>query len=96
MTGPLFLGLDLSTQQLKAAIIDEKGNLIHEGAVHFDRDLPEFGTTNGALKGDLPGEVYSPVILWIRALDVLMERLKALNVLFQDIVAVSGAAQVRI
>lgn len=95
MSGPLFLGFDLSTQQLKAAIIDEKGNLVHESAVHFDRDLSEFGTTNGALAGELPGEVYCPVIVWIEAVDLLMTRLKDANVQFAQIVAISGAAQVR-
>ena len=94
MSNPLFLGFDLSTQQLKAALIDRNGQLVHESAVHFDRDLPQFGTTNGALHGDQPGEVYCPVVVWIEALDVLMNRLSAAHVSFDRVVAVSGAAQV--
>jgi xylulokinase len=94
MTGPLFLGFDLSTQQLKAAVINESGALVNESAVHFDRDLPQFGTTNGALHDGHPGEVYCPVIVWIEALDLLMDKLKKNGVDFKHIVAISGAAQV--
>jgi len=94
MTGPLFLGFDLSTQQLKAAIIDRHGALIHESSVHFDRELSSYGTTGGALHGELPGEVYCPVIVWIDALDLLMNKMKLSGVDFSAIVAVSGAAQV--
>jgi xylulokinase len=94
MTGPLFLGLDLSTQQLKAAIIDHSGALQHESSVHFDRELSSFGTTNGALHGEEPGEVYCPVVVWIEAIDLLMDKMKKSGVDFSAIVAVSGAAQV--
>jgi xylulokinase len=94
MSGPSFLGFDLSTQQLKAAVIDEHGALIHESSVHFDRELPSYGTTNGTLHGELPGEVYCPVIVWIDALDLLVNKMKQSGVEFSTIVAVSGAAQV--
>jgi xylulokinase len=94
MAGPLFLGFDLSTQQLKAAIIDRHGALIHEDSVHFDRELSSYGTTGGALHGELPGEVYCPVIVWIDALALLMNKMKRSGVDFSTIVAVSGAAQV--
>lgn len=96
MSGPLFLGFDLSTQQLKAAIIDQSGALQHESSVHFDRELSKFGTTNGALHGEEPGEVYCPVIVWIEALDLLMDKMKQAGVNFSAIVAISGAAQVSI
>jgi hypothetical protein len=54
---PLFLGLDLSTQQLKAVIISEDATVVHESAVHFDNDLPQYKTTNGAILGPAEGEV---------------------------------------
>lgn len=94
MSAPLFLGFDLSTQQLKAAIIDESGALQHESSVHFDRELPSYGTTNGALHGEEAGEVYCPVALWVEALDLLMDKMKKAGVNFSAIVAISGAAQV--
>jgi xylulokinase len=92
---PTFFGLDLSTQQLKAALITQDGTLLHEQSVHFDRDLAHFGTTNGAIQGDEDGEVYCPVVLWIEALDLLMHRLKASDeVDFSQIRGIGGAAQV--
>ena len=93
--GPLFLGLDLSTQQLKAIVCAEDGSVVHETAVNFDRDLPSYGTKNGAVFGALRGEVTSPVAMWVDALDLLFERMRADNVKFGQILGISGAGQVR-
>ncbi|KAJ7494715.1 hypothetical protein B0H11DRAFT_2003100 [Mycena galericulata] len=90
---PLFLGLDLSTQQLKAVIVSEDAAVVHESAVHFDKDLPQYGTTNGAILGPAEGEVTSPVAMWLDAVDLLMERLKQDGIRFGEIVAISGAGQ---
>jgi xylulokinase len=56
---PTFLGLDLSTQQIKAVLVTEDSNVVHESAVAFDADLPHHGTKSGALHGP-DGEVTSP------------------------------------
>ncbi|KAG9045931.1 hypothetical protein FS837_005406 [Tulasnella sp. UAMH 9824] len=94
MLPPLFLGLDLSTQQLKASIIDEAENLLYEEYIHFDSDLPHHGTQNGAHYGDREGEVTCPVVVWLEAMDVLFDRLtEKHSVDFGRILAVSGAAQ---
>ncbi|KAL1944885.1 hypothetical protein VTO73DRAFT_2505 [Trametes versicolor] len=90
---PLFLGLDLSTQGLKAVLIDEEGAPVHESAVHFDRDLPSYGTTNGAIRGPGAGEVTSPVCMWLDAYDLIMERMRAAGVDFSRIVGISGDGQ---
>ncbi|KAJ7903549.1 hypothetical protein B0H14DRAFT_2665354 [Mycena olivaceomarginata] len=90
---PLFLGLDLSTQQLKAVIISEDATVVHESAVHFDNDLPEYKTTNGAIRGPAEGEVTSPVAMWLDAIDLLMERMKKAGIQFGEIAAISGAGQ---
>lgn len=91
---PLFLGLDLSTQQLKAVLISDDSTVVHESAVHFDNDLPKYGTTNGAIRGPGQGEVTSPVAMWLDAIDLLMERMATSGVDFKKIVAISGAGQV--
>ncbi|KAI0063974.1 actin-like ATPase domain-containing protein [Artomyces pyxidatus] len=91
--GPLFLGLDLSTQQLKAILISEDSVVVHDVAVGFDRDLPHYGTTNGAIRGPGEGEVTSPVALWVEAMDLLMQRMKDAGVDFGKIAGVSGAGQ---
>ncbi|KAJ7227175.1 hypothetical protein GGX14DRAFT_530950 [Mycena pura] len=90
---PFFLGLDLSTQQLKAVLIAEDATVVHESAVHFDNDLPQYATKNGAILGPVEGEVSSPVAMWLDALDLLVERMKYAGVQFGDIAAISGAGQ---
>ncbi|KAF5383796.1 hypothetical protein D9615_003543 [Tricholomella constricta] len=93
LTGPLFLGLDLSTQQLKAIVIAQDATLVHESAVHFDNDLPSYGTTNGAVCGPGDREVTSPVAMWLEAIDLLFDRLKNAGVEVRAISAISGAGQ---
>ncbi|THV05557.1 actin-like ATPase domain-containing protein [Dendrothele bispora CBS 962.96] len=90
---PLFLGLDLSTQQLKAVLVQEDCSIVHESSVHFDHDLPSYGTVNGAIKGPAPGEVTSPVAMWLDAYDLLMQRMKDSGIDFRDIMSISGAGQ---
>ena len=94
-TNPHFLGLDLSTQQIKAVLLDEHSEIVHEAAVHFDRDLPQYGTTNGAIRGPDEGEVTSPVKMWLEAIDLLFQRLKDDGIEFSSIASISGAGQVR-
>ena len=91
---PLFLGLDLSTQGLKAVLITEDSQVVHESSVRFDNDLPQYGTVNGAIRGPGDGEVTSPVKMWLDAIDLLMDRIKAAGVHFNRILGVSGDGQV--
>lgn len=94
-TDLLFLGLDLSTQSLKGILLGKDLKVIqHQAAVHFDRDLPHYGTTNGAIQGPGKGEVTSPVQMWLEAVDLLFERLHDGGVDFGAVAAVSGAGQV--
>ncbi|XP_059488601.1 xylulose kinase-like [Neocloeon triangulifer] len=95
--GPLFLGLDLSTQQLKAVIVDENLQVVHEAHVQYDNELPEFRTQGGfnTSKAKVP-EVTACPNMWLKALDILMDRLRVnwgQGELFGRIKGVSGAAQ---
>jgi sugar (pentulose or hexulose) kinase len=40
-----YLGIDCSTQSLKAVCLDEEGAVVAEALVNFDRDLPEYKTS---------------------------------------------------
>lgn len=91
---PLFLGLDLSTQGLKAVLITEESNVVHESCVRFDQDLPHYGTTNGAIIGPGQGEVTSPVVMWLEAFDLIMAKMKTAGVDFTRILGISGDGQV--
>lgn len=92
---PLFLGLDLSTQGLKAVLITEESEVVHESAVNFDRELPHYGTTNGAVKGPEEGEVTSPVRMWLEAIDLIVSKMKTAGVNLGRIMGISGDGQVR-
>ncbi|KAF5295975.1 hypothetical protein FQA39_LY12747 [Lamprigera yunnana] len=89
-----FLGLDLSTQQLKAVVLNNNFEQIHYAAVHFDNDLPEFRTHSGVIHDKSnPRVVTAPTLMWVKALDILMDRLTVCGVDYSKIVAISGAAQ---
>jgi len=93
MSSPLYLGLDSSTQSLKAVAIDDRLDIVAEFAVNFDADLPEFKTSGGVHRGADGLTVTSPPLLWVAALDLLFGRMKAANFPFARVVAVSGSGQ---
>lgn len=90
---PTFLGLDLSTQSLKAIIISSGCRILHEHAVSFEHDLPHYNTIGGTVRGP-NGQVTSPVEMWLEAFDLLFDRMKTADVDFSKIAAISGAGQV--
>ncbi|KAL9537360.1 hypothetical protein MBANPS3_011845 [Mucor bainieri] len=85
-----YLGLDLSTQQLKCTLINEKHDIVWEKAVNFDKDLPEFKTKHGAIVND--NIVTSPTLMWVKAMDLLMQALKETPYI-ESIRGISGAGQ---
>ena len=88
----LFLGFDLSTQSLKSVIIDENLKTIYSDAVIYSKDLSHYNTENGVIHLET-GEYVSPVLMFIEALDLILERMKNLNIPFESIVGISGSAQ---
>lgn len=96
MFAPLFLGFDLSTQALKASAISiGSDQVLVSATVNFDKDLPHHNTSNGSIvspAGD--GEITTPVVLFLEAIDLVMQRLKDAGLEFGRILAVGGAAQV--
>ncbi|KAJ3611451.1 hypothetical protein NHX12_021466 [Muraenolepis orangiensis] len=72
----LYMGFDFSTQQLKVMAIDGTLTVVHQGNVQFDSELPEFGTQGGVhIQADRL-TVTSPVLMWIKALDLLLDKMK--------------------
>jgi len=98
MTYPLddlFLGLDCSTQALKASLLSSTLDVISELAVNFDADLTSYGTTGGVLHGpEGTGEVYSPVMLIVEAMDLLFERIQKAGWDVGKIRGIAAAGQV--
>lgn len=93
MAGPLFLGFDSSTQQLKALVIDKDLKVVTEASVHFDNDLPEFKTQGGVHQHEDKLTVTAPTLLWVKAFDLVLQRLKEKALEFGSIACVSGTGQ---
>ncbi|OLY81961.1 Xylulose kinase [Smittium mucronatum] len=89
----LFLGLDLSTQQLKGVVIRDDFTFVYETLVVFDLELPQYKTTKGRVLHK-NGVVTSPVLMWVDAISLLFCKLKnGLGDRIADIASIGGAAQ---
>jgi xylulokinase len=95
-TSKLALGLDLSTQQLKIVAVDIANlETFYEKSLTFESDLAHYKTTKGVYNNDEDHEVYSPVEMWIEAVDVILDKMKQDHFPFERVVVISGAGQVR-
>ncbi len=89
-----YLGLDSSTQSMKALVIDaESGKIIASALVNFGKDLPEFGCPEGVLTNADPLVKHSPPRMWLAALDLVLARLQQSGAPMAGIQAVSGDGQ---
>lgn len=88
----MFLGFDFSTQQLKSIVIDEKREVKYEAHVSFDHDLPEFRTHKGVVRSEKK-VVTAPVLMWVKAVDMILEKLRVCGADFSKVIAISGTAQ---
>lgn len=93
-TNSTYLGFDLSTQQLKAVVVDNDLNILHQTSVQFDNDLPEFRTYGGVIqKKSEPHVVVAPTLMWVKAIDMILDKLRVCGVDFSKVAAISGCAQ---
>lgn len=88
-----YLGLDFSTQRLKGIIVDYDLNVLLEESVEFDSVLPEFRTHKGVIHSKDGKTVTAPTIMWVKAMDVLLDKLQVAGADFGKLTAVSGSAQ---
>ncbi|OVA04189.1 Carbohydrate kinase [Macleaya cordata] len=90
----LFLGFDSSTQSLKATVLDSNLNIVTSDAVHFDSELPHYETKDGVYRDPSGnGRIVSPTLMWVEALDLLLEKLTKSKLDCGRISAVSGSGQ---
>lgn len=93
-SSPLYLGFDLSTQQLKAIVISSDLKVVAEEKVDFDADFgAKYGIKKGVLTNEAEGEVYAPVAMWLEAVDLVLSRLKETKCSIKDIKGISGSCQ---
>ncbi|KAM4028971.1 xylulose kinase isoform 2-T4 [Anomaloglossus baeobatrachus] len=79
--------------QLKVIAVNEQLLVIYEDNVHFDKNLPEFGTQGGVHVHSDKLTVTSPVLMWLRALDCILDRMKSSGFNFSKVKALSGTGQ---
>ncbi|XP_076146623.1 xylulose kinase isoform X1 [Alosa pseudoharengus] len=91
--GSCYLGFDFSTQQLKVVAIHEDLDLIHQNNVQFDSELKEFRTQGGVHIHADGLTVTSPVLMWVKALDMILDKMKAAGFDFSCVRALSGSGQ---
>ena len=91
--GPLYLGFDLSTQQLKGLAVTAELKVVFEAKFDFDADAVGFNIEKGVITNEEEHEVYAPVALWLQALDTVLQRLKDKGIDFARVKGISGAGQ---
>ena len=92
----LYLGLDSSTQSLSAILLEVDGSrrrVAFESSIAFDETFPHYGTRHGVLPSDDPTVATSPPLLWVEALELMMQRLQRSGLDLSQLAAISGSAQ---
>jgi xylulokinase len=75
-----YLGLDSSTQSLKALVIDTDTGTIHSSAtVHFGSDLPQYASPDGVLANPDSTIKHANPLMWLEALDLVLRKLSDAN-----------------
>jgi xylulokinase len=90
---PLYLGLDSSTQGLKAEIINTETAEIISESVNFGQELPEYKSPSGVLDNPDPLVCHANPMMWLAALDLLLEKLVKNGAPLGDIEGISGSGQ---
>ena len=90
----LYLGLDSSTQGIKAVLIDpQAGRIAASAAVNYGQDLPEYGCPEGVLAHPDPLVKHAPPLLWVAALDLVLARLHQQGAPMGEVRGISGSGQ---
>ena len=91
--GSLYLGFDLSTQQLKGLAVSSDLKVEYEAKFDFDADSRGFNIKKGVMTNEAEHEVFAPVALWLQALDSVLQRLRDQGLDFRRVRGISGAGQ---
>jgi xylulokinase len=90
----LFAGFDVSTQGCKLVVIDRvAGDVVFVGAVSYDEDLPAYATRDGVIQDVVEGASESDPLMWLAAVELVLERLRSSAVPIEEIRCVSVSGQ---
>jgi len=91
---PQYLGLDSSTQSLSALLIDtDTGKVVADNCVNFGERLPQYNSPKGFLPNDDASIKHSDPLMWVDALDLLLQEMRDAGVDFSKVRGISGAGQ---
>lgn len=90
---PLYLGFDLSTQQLKGLVVNSDLKVVNLSKFDFDADSTGFPIKKGVMANESEHEVFAPVAMWLQALDGVLNGLKKQGLDFSRVSGISGAGQ---
>jgi len=89
-----YLGIDSSTQSLKGLVINPSaGQIVGDASVNFKADLPQYNCPDGVLANADPLVKHADPLMWLAALDLMLERLQRSGVAMADIAAIGGDGQ---
>jgi xylulokinase len=89
-----FLGLDSSTQSLSALLIDaDTGKVVADRSVNFGERLPRYKSPKGFLAHPDEAVKHSDPLMWVEALELVLDDLRAAGVDLGTVRAISGAGQ---
>lgn len=81
-------------RSLKVTVLDANLNIVAKEVVHFDSELSHYKTKDGIYRDpSVNGRIVSPTIMWVEALDLILQKLQKSNLNFGKIAAVSGSGQ---
>ncbi len=90
----LFAGLDVSTQSCKLVVLDwTSQSTIHMDTIVYDRDLPQYHTLNGVIQGVESGISESDPLMWLEAVDLVLDRMKEIPLPQDKIRCISVSGQ---
>lgn len=91
--GPLYIGFDLSTQQLKGLVVTSDLKVVYLAKFDFDADAKGYDVDKGVQTNEAEREVFAPVAMWLQAFDGVLQRLKDQGLDFGKVKGISGAGQ---
>ncbi|KAF8668898.1 hypothetical protein HU200_052102 [Digitaria exilis] len=87
------LTLSCLCRSMKATVLNNELAIVASEIVNFDSELPHYKTEGGVYRDSADdGHIFSPTIMWVEALELLLEKLKS-KIDFSKVVAVSGSGQ---
>lgn len=90
----IFMGIDAGTQSIKAELIDvAAGKIIFSEQVHFGKELPDYASPNGFIPAEDKALAHADPLMWVDALEMLLEKLQKSGAPLDKVEGISGSGQ---